>query len=105
LLVDDEYPVKGLITIKGIDRLYRYTNACKDARGRLRVRAAVGVQDYERIESLLIAGVDVLWVDSAHGHTRNVVETVRRIKQTYDIQVLAGNVAIGDGKSSLISSL
>ena len=80
LLVDDEYRLKGLITIKDIDKLHRYPHACKDARGRLRVGAAVGVHDYERIDSLLNAGVDVLVVDSAHGHTKNVVETVRRIK-------------------------
>ena len=81
LLVDDEYRLKGLITIKDIDKLHRYPHACKDARGRLRVGAAVGVHDYERICSLLEAGVDVLVVDSAHGHSKNVIETVRRIKQ------------------------
>ena len=77
LLVDDEYRLKGLITIKDIDKLHRYPHACKDARGRLRVGAAVGVHDYERIDSLLNAGVDVLLVDSAHGHTKNVIETVQ----------------------------
>ncbi len=81
LLVDDEYRLKGLITIKDIDKLHRYPNACKDARGRLRVGAAVGVHDFERIASLLEAGVDVLVVDSAHGHSKNVIETVRRIKR------------------------
>ena len=70
LLVDDEYRLKGLITIKDIDKLHRYPNACKDARGRLRVGAAVGVHDYERIGSLLEADVDVLIVDSAHGHSQ-----------------------------------
>ena len=84
LLVDDEYRLKGLITIKDIDKLHRYPNACKDQRGRLRVGAAVGVHDYERVRSLLEADVDVLIVDSAHGHSQNVVETVRRIKQEYD---------------------
>ena len=67
LLVDDEYRLKGLITIKDIDKLSRYPNACKDARGRLRVGAAVGVHDYERIGALLEADVDVLVVDSATG--------------------------------------
>ena len=104
LLVDDEYRLKGLITIKDIDKLHRYPNACKDARGRLRVGAAVGVHDYERIESLLCAGVDVLLVDSAHGHTKNVIETVRRIKHKHDIQVVAGNVATGEGASALIEA-
>src|SRR5271156_3372128 len=92
LLVDDEYRLKGLITIKDIDKLHRYPHACKDARGRLRVGAAVGVLDYERISSLLNAGVDVLVVDSAHGHSKNVTETVRRIKHSFDIQVVAGAV-------------
>ena len=101
LLVDDEYRLKGLITIKDIDKLHRYPHACKDARGRLRVGAAVGVHDYERISSLLNAGVDVLVVDSAHGHSKNVIETVRRIKRNYEIQVVAGNVATGEGTREL----
>ncbi len=104
LLVDDEYRLKGLITIKDIDKLYRYPHACKDARGRLRVGAAVGVQDYERIASLLEAGVDVLVVDSAHGHTRNVIETVRRIKRSFEIQVVAGNVATAEGARALVDA-
>ncbi len=101
LLVDDEYRLKGLITIKDIDKLHRYPHACKDARGRLRVGAAVGVHDFERIDSLLNAGVDVLVVDSAHGHSKNVIETVRRIKNSFDIQVVAGNVATGEGTRAL----
>ena len=104
LLVDDEYRLKGLITIKDIDKLHRYPHACKDSRGRLRVGAAVGVHDYERISSLLEAGVDVLVVDSAHGHSKNVIETVRRIKRSYDIQVVAGNVATGEGTRALIDA-
>ncbi|WP_337177406.1 IMP dehydrogenase [Paludisphaera sp.] len=101
LLVDDEYRLKGLITIKDIDKLHRYPNACKDARGRLRVGAAVGVHDYERIASLLDADVDLLVVDSAHGHSRNVVETVRKIKQEFEIAVVAGNVATAEGAKAL----
>ncbi|MDR3639551.1 MAG: IMP dehydrogenase [Isosphaeraceae bacterium] len=104
LLVDDEYRLKGLITIKDIDKLHRYPHACKDTRGRLRVGAAVGVHDYERIRSLLDADVDVLVVDSAHGHSQNVVETVRRIKQEYSIEVVAGNVATADGTRALIEA-
>ena len=104
LLVDDEYRLKGLITIKDIDKLHRYPHACKDSRGRLRVGAAVGVHDYERIASLLEADVDVLVVDSAHGHSKNVIETVRRIKRSYDIQVVAGNVATGEGTRALIEA-
>ncbi|MFO0892338.1 MAG: IMP dehydrogenase, partial [Isosphaeraceae bacterium] len=104
LLVDDEYRLRGLITIKDIDKLHRYPHACKDARGRLRAGAAVGVHDYERISSLLDADVDVLVVDSAHGHSGNVIETVRRIKRDFDIQVVAGNVATADGARALVDA-
>src|SRR3954469_25159629 len=104
LLVDDEYRLKGLITIKDIDKLHRYPHACKDARGRLRVGAAVGVHDYERIAALLEADVDVLVVDSAHGHSKNVIETVRKIKKDFNIEVIAGNVATGDGARALIEA-
>src|SRR5271155_2962515 len=69
LLVDDKFKLKGLITIKDIDKLANFPNACKDSRGRLRVGAAIGVHEYERAESLIRAGVDVLVGDSAHGHS------------------------------------
>jgi IMP dehydrogenase len=104
LLVDDEYRLKGLITIKDIDKLHRYPHACKDTRGRLRVGAAVGVQDYERISKLIEADVDVLVVDSAHGHSQNVIETVRRIKKDFPIEVVAGNVATAEGTKALIDA-
>jgi IMP dehydrogenase len=104
LLVDDEYRLKGLITIKDIDKLHRYPNACKDTRGRLRVGAAVGVHDFERIQLLIEADVDVLIVDSAHGHSKNVVETVRRIKKDFSIEVVAGNVATSEGTRDLIDA-
>jgi IMP dehydrogenase len=104
LLVDDEYRLVGLITIKDIDKLHRYPNACKDARGRLRVGAAVGVHDYERIGALIEAAVDLLVVDSAHGHSQNVIETVRRIKKDFPIEVAAGNVATADGTRALIDA-
>ena len=104
LLVDDEYRLKGLITIKDIDKLHRYPHACKDARGRLRVGAAVGVHDYERIGKLIEADVDVLIVDSAHGHTANVIETVRKIKKDFPIDVVAGNVATAEGTKALIDA-
>jgi IMP dehydrogenase len=104
LLVDDQYRLKGLITIKDIDKLTSFPNACKDPRGRLRVGAAVGVHEYERVESLLKAGVDVVVVDSAHGHSNNVVESVRRIKQSYDVEVIAGNVATREGARALLNA-
>src|SRR5262245_5475243 len=93
LLVDDNYKLKGLITIRDIDKLLNFPSACKDGRGRLRVGAAMGVHDYERAESLIKAGVDVLVVDSSHGHTTNVLETVRQIKRQNTIELIAGNVA------------
>src|SRR6516162_4540145 len=83
LLVDENYKLKGLITIKDIDKLTNFPQACKDKRGRLRVGAAAGVHDYARAESLIQAGVDVLVVDSAHGHSANVLETVAQLKRRF----------------------
>ncbi|MCA9145774.1 MAG: IMP dehydrogenase [Planctomycetales bacterium] len=104
LLVDDSYVLTGLITIKDIDMMKRFPEACKDRKGRLRVGAAVGVRDYERIESLIESGVDVLVVDSAHGHSANVMDTVKEIKRRWDIDVIAGNVATQEGAADLIKS-
>jgi IMP dehydrogenase len=101
LLVDDQFRLKGLITIKDIDKILKFPNACKDARGRLKVGAAIGVGDYERAASLIEAGVDVLVVDSAHGHSRNVIETVRGLKKRHAIDVIAGNVATAEGAKAL----
>ncbi|MFP6650197.1 MAG: IMP dehydrogenase [Pirellulaceae bacterium] len=97
LLVDDEYKLTGLITIKDIDMMNQYPDACKDSSGRLRVGAAIGVFDLERAENLIGKGVDVLVVDSAHGHSKNVIETVKEIKKRWDIDVIAGNVATREG--------
>jgi IMP dehydrogenase len=94
----------GLITIKDIDMMKRFPNACKDRQGRLRVGAAVGVHDLERVESLIAKGVDVLVVDSAHGHSANVLETVRQTKKRWDIDVVAGNVATAEGCKDLIAA-
>jgi len=104
LLVDENYKLKGLITIKDIDKLMNFPNACKDQRGRLRVGAALGVNDYERAESLIRAGVDILVVDSAHGHSGNVIETVRQIKRRFGIEVIAGNVATAEGARALVEA-
>jgi IMP dehydrogenase len=101
LLVDDNYKLKGLITIKDIDKLAKFPNACKDPRGRLRVGAAVGVFDFERADALIRAGVDVLVVDSAHGHSSNVLETVSEIKRQFAIEVIAGNIATAEGAKAL----
>jgi IMP dehydrogenase len=104
LLVDDQFRLKGLITIKDIDKILKFPNACKDARGRLKVGAAVGVHDFERAASLIEAGVDVLVVDSAHGHSRNVIETVRGVKKRHAIEVIAGNVATAEGAKALVEA-
>lgn len=102
LLVDENYQLKGLITIKDIDKNLRFPLASKDVRGRLRVGAAVGVHDYERTGCLIDKGVDVLVVDSAHGHSKNVIETVREIKRRWDIEIVAGNVATEQGTRDLL---
>jgi IMP dehydrogenase len=104
LLVDEDFRLTGLITIKDIDMMRSFPNACKDAQGRLRVGAAVGVHDYKRIEGLIAKGVDVVVVDSAHGHSANVVETVKTIKQQWTIEVVAGNVATEEGCRDLIAA-
>ena len=104
LLVDDAYKLTGLITIKDIDMLKRFPYACKDGMGRLRVGAAVGVHDYERAESLISKDVDVLIVDSAHGHSKNVLETVAEMKRRWDIDIVAGNVATREGVADLVAA-
>jgi IMP dehydrogenase len=104
LLVDDKYTLTGLITIKDIDMMKRFPNACKDGQGRLRVGAAIGVHDFERAESLLAKDVDVLVVDSAHGHSANVVDTVKSIKKRWDIEVVAGNIATAEGCRDLVKA-
>src|SRR5690606_34197818 len=106
LLVDEDRKLTGLITIRDIDMMKRFPNACKDPQGRLRGGAALGVYDFERAESLIHQGVDVLVVDSAHGHSKNVIETVREIKEQrgWDIDIVAGNVATGDGARALIDA-
>ena len=104
LLVDENYTLTGLITIKDIDMMRRFPRACKDRQGRLRAGAAIGVFDFERAESLIAKDVDVLVVDSAHGHSANVIETVKKIKKTWDIDVVAGNVATREGCADLIDA-
>ncbi len=104
LLVDEEYKLTGLITIKDIDMMNRFPQASKDSMGRLRAGAAVGVMDFDRVQSLINADVDVLVVDSAHGHSKNVIETVREIKKNWNIDVIAGNVATAQGCEDLIKA-
>jgi len=104
LLVDEDKKLTGLITIKDIDMMRRFPNACKDTQGRLRVGAAIGVHDFDRAERLIDKGVDVLIVDSAHGHSLNVMQTVKEIKNRWDIEVIAGNIATAEGCQALIDA-
>jgi IMP dehydrogenase len=107
LVVDDRGNLKGLITIKDIEKLKKFPDSCKDKRGRLRVGAAVGVGplELERAEALRKAEVDVVVVDVAHGHSKNVVETVRKIKKKFpDLAVIAGNVGTAEGTEALIKA-
>ncbi|MDB5294062.1 MAG: guaB 2 [Phycisphaerales bacterium] len=104
LLVDRDGRLAGLVTMRDLDKLHQFPNACKDKRGRLRVGAATGVKDFRRVEALIRAEVDVVVVDTAHGHSKNVIETVREIKKNWDIQVIAGNIATADGARDLIEA-
>ncbi|MEJ5348806.1 MAG: IMP dehydrogenase [Desulfosoma sp.] len=107
LVVDDTGRLRGLITIKDIMKVKKYPNSCKDHLGRLRVGAAVGAgaDTPERVQALVKAGVDVIVVDSAHGHSRNVLRTVSWIKSEYpQVPVVAGNVATAGGAESLIEA-
>src|SRR5204862_6620757 len=104
LVVDEVGRLAGLITMRDIDKLHQFPNACKDRRGRLRVGAATRVKDFKRVEALIKADVDVDVVDTAHGHSKNVIDTVREIKKNWNIQVIAGNVATADGARDLIDA-
>jgi IMP dehydrogenase len=106
-LVDDNNELKGLITIKDIEKAIKFPNAAKDSQGRLLAGAAVGVSKdvFERAEELVKAGVDLLVVDSAHGHHINIINTVRRLRERYpDLPIVAGNVATGEGTRDLIEA-
>ena len=104
LLVDGDSRLKGLITIKDIEKLSQFPNASRDHRGRLKVGAAVGPDDMDRVEALIEADVDVICVDTAHGHSRRVIDCVREIKRNWDIQLIAGNVATAEGAGDLVDA-
>lgn len=104
LLVDKQGHLAGLITMRDIERARKFPVSCKDDRGRLRVGAAVGVHEYERIEGLLDNDVDVIVVDTAHGHSANVIETVKEIRKRYQVQLVAGNIATADAARDLIEA-
>ena len=106
LVVDDRYMLKGLITVKDIQKIVKYPNACKDSLGRLRVGAAIGVgkDAIERAEALVAAHIDVLVIDTAHGHSQGVLDMVRRIRRQFaDVDLIAGNVATGEATEALIA--
>jgi IMP dehydrogenase len=107
LVVDDSFALKGLITIKDIEKVRKYPNACKDEMGRLRVGAAIGVgpDREERLEALVRAGVDVVIIDTAHGHSQGVIETVIDTRRLYpDLQLIAGNIASAAAAEALIKA-
>ena len=106
-IVDDDYNLKGLITIKDIEKQIKYPNSAKDAQGRLLCGAAIGITAncLERVEELVKAHVDVVVLDSAHGHSMNVIRCVKMIKEAYpDLQLIAGNVATAEGTKALIEA-
>ncbi len=105
LVVDDRYMLKGLITVKDIQKIVKYPNACKDGLGRLRVGAAVGVgrDALARAEALVAAHVDVLVIDTAHGHSQGVLDMVKRIRRQFaEVDLIAGNVATAEATEALI---
>lgn len=105
-IVDEDFNLKGLITTKDIEKRRKYPNACKDKVGRLRVGAAIGVGEdaVYRAELLVKAGADVIVIDTAHGHSRSVINTLKTIKKRHNIEVIAGNVATQAGTADLIKA-
>jgi IMP dehydrogenase len=105
-IVDDDFNLKGLITIKDIEKKRKYPNACKDRLGRLRVGAAIGVGEeaLHRAELLIKSGVDIIAIDTAHGHSKAVIETILEIKKGFDIDIIAGNIAAAEGAEDIIKA-
>ncbi|SMC09989.1 IMP dehydrogenase [Nitratiruptor tergarcus] len=103
-IIDEEGRLKGLVTIKDIKKKIEYPNANKDEFGRLRVGAAIGVNQLDRARALVDAGVDVLVLDSAHGHSQGIIDTLRAIKNELEIDVVAGNVATAEATEDLIKA-
>lgn len=106
LVVDDEYHLKGMITVKDIEKIKRFPDACKDSLGRLRVGAAVGIIDREeRIQALLAAGADVIAIDTSHGHSKGVIDAIKSTRANFpDCELIAGNVATSEGAQALIDA-
>ena len=107
LLVNDDFELKGMVTVKDITKAQAYPNACKDAQGQLRTGASVGTSDEtdDRVAALVEAGADIIVVDTAHGHSQRVLDRISWIKQKYpDVPILGGNVATRDGARALIDA-
>jgi len=100
-LVDAAGRLAGMVTMRDVENTITHPRACRDSRGRLRVGAAVGVLQFDRVEALIAAEVDVIIVDTAHGHSANVIRTVKEVKSRHSIEVIAGNVATADGARAL----
>jgi len=103
-IVDENNVLQGLVTIKDIEKKERFPNANKDQHGRLRVGAAIGVGQIDRATALVEAGVDVIVLDSAHGHSQGIIDTLKLIKKTLDVDVIAGNIATGAAAQDLIDA-
>jgi len=103
-IIDDNNKLMGLITIKDIEKKEKHPNANKDEHGRLRVAAAIGVGQLDRATALVAAGVDVIVLDSAHGHSQGIIDSVKLIKKTLDVDVIAGNIATGAAAQDLIDA-
>lgn len=104
LLVDAKGCLAGLITMRDLENFSKHAAACRDSRGRLRVGASIGVGQYDRVEALLAADVDLLVVDTAHGHSKNVIDTVKELKKRFKIEVVAGNVGTSEGAKALVDA-
>ena len=106
-IVDDDFNLRGLITIKDIEKQIKYPLSAKDDQGRLLCGAAVGITSnvMDRVAALVEAKVDCIVIDSAHGHSKNIIETVKKIKAAYpELQVIAGNIATGEAAKALIEA-
>jgi IMP dehydrogenase len=104
LLLVEDGKLAGMITMADIEKIRQYPKSCRDERGRLRVGGAVGVMDFDRVQSLIDNDVDVICIDTSHGHKTIVCETIREIKKNWDIDVIAGNIATADAAADLIAA-
>lgn len=106
LVVDEDFNLKGLITIKDIEKIKKYPNSCKDSKGRLRVAAAVGISEdtEERVNALADAKADAIVIDTAHGYSKGVIDMIKYLKKRYSVDIVAGNIATGEAAAELIKA-